>query len=156
MRTLHLTLGLLCALGLAQAQDTDAARRDYESRCARCHGGNATGGESGPNITAQVAARNDTDLAAFLRQGRPASGMPAFDLPAPQMNNLIRYLRTLGDPVPRNAPPAVVRKKIQTTESRALEFYVGDYAYNLALNHVTGIGDVLAEGIAAEASNARR
>jgi alcohol dehydrogenase (cytochrome c) len=129
MRTLHLTLvrlcalglGILCALGLALAQDPDAGRREYETRCARCHGGNATGGESGPNITAQMAARSDGDLSAFLRQGRPASGMPAFDLPAEQMSNLVRYLRTLGDPVPRNAPPAVVRKKVQTTDGLMLE-----------------------------------
>jgi alcohol dehydrogenase (cytochrome c) len=121
MQTLHLTLGILCGLGLALAQDPDAGRREYESRCARCHGGDATGGESGPNITAQVAARNDSDLAAFLRQGRPASGMPAFDLPGPQMNNLMRYLRTLGDPVPRNAAPVVVRKKVQTTDGQTIE-----------------------------------
>ncbi|HUI78548.1 MAG TPA: PQQ-binding-like beta-propeller repeat protein [Bryobacteraceae bacterium] len=121
MRMLYLTLGFFCALGLALAQDTDPGRREYESRCARCHGGNAGGGESGPAIAAPVAARNDSDLAAFLRQGRPASGMPAFDLPAPQMTSLIRYLRTLGDPIPRNAPPAAVRRKVQTTDGQTLE-----------------------------------
>jgi len=116
-----LTLGILCALVPALAQDPDAGRHEYETRCARCHGGNATGGESGPNITAQAAARTDADLAAFLRQGRPASGMPAFDLPAPQMNGLVRYLRTLGDPIPRNAPLAAVRKKVQTADGQTIE-----------------------------------
>ena len=108
----------LFALGVALAQD--AGRRQYETRCARCHGGNATGGESGPGITAQLASRNDGELAAFLRQGRPASGMPAFDLSGPEMTELVAYLRTLASPIPRNAPPAIVRKTVQTTDGQTL------------------------------------
>lgn len=121
MRTLFFTLGMLSIFPPVFAQDPDAGRREYETRCARCHGGNAGGGESGPAITAQIAASNDADLAAFLRQGRPASGMPAFDLTAAPMNGLIRYLRTLGDPIPRNTPPVAVRRKIQTADGQTLE-----------------------------------
>ena len=80
----------------------------------------ATGGEGGPNIQAQIAARNATELAAFLRVGRPASGMPAFDLPAQEMTNLVAYLRTLA-PMSRTAPPAVVRKQFQLTTGANLE-----------------------------------
>ena len=47
-------------------------RRQFESRCARCHGGDATGGESGPDIVTQIAARSEAELAAFIREGRPA------------------------------------------------------------------------------------
>jgi alcohol dehydrogenase (cytochrome c) len=117
------------ALAAAWAQTPDLGRREYESRCARCHGGNAAGGESGPNITAQIAARSDTDLATFLRQGRPASGMPAFDLPAAQMNDLVRYLRTLENPIPREVTRAATRRRIQTTDGQMIE------------------GEVLSEGI---------
>ena len=53
---------------------TDPGRRTYESSCGRCHGGDATGGEAGPNITNQIAARNDEDLQRFLREGRAATG----------------------------------------------------------------------------------
>src|SRR5438105_15857758 len=118
MRTLHFTAGYLMALGVVLAQTPDAGRQQYESRCARCHGGNATGGESGPNITAQIAARNDAELAAFLRQGKPASGMPAFDLTAQEMNPLVQYLRTLASSIPRNAPALAVRRKVQTTDGQ--------------------------------------
>ncbi len=120
MRTLALSAGCVLALGAALAQDADAGRRSYETRCARCHGGNATGGESGPSILAQLAARNDTELTAFLRQGRPANGMPAFDLPAAEMSGLVAFLRTLASPIPRNAPAAPVRKTIQTTDGQTL------------------------------------
>src|SRR5690348_2760868 len=120
MRPLLFSVACFFALGAASAQNPDAGRRAYETRCARCHGGNATGGESGPSIVAQLSARTDTELAAFLRQGRPASGMPAFDLSATEMTGLVAFLRTLASPIPRNAPPAVVRKTVQTTDGQTL------------------------------------
>src|SRR5450631_3205241 len=61
---------------------TNLGKLTYDTRCSRCHGSDATGGESGPNIVAQLGSRNDTDLATFLRAGKPATGMPAFDLAA--------------------------------------------------------------------------
>src|SRR5690242_5758063 len=120
MRMLALPLWCLFALGVALAQNPEAGRRAYETRCARCHGGNAGGGESGPSIVAQVSARSDTELAAFLRQGRPANGMPAFDLAATEMADLVGFLRTLASPIPRDTTPAVVRKTVQTTDGRTL------------------------------------
>src|SRR5271169_6611961 len=101
MRTIPIVILFVGTLALAQ---TDPGRREYETRCARCHGADATGGEGGPNIQAQIAARSATELAAFLRTGRPANGMPAFDLPAQDMTNLVAYLRALA-PISRNAPP---------------------------------------------------
>src|ERR1700733_15231208 len=109
MRISPLAVFFLAALGISFAQ-TDPGRREYEVRCARCHGADATGGEGGPNIQAQIAARSATELAAFLRVGRPASGMPAFDLAAQDMTNLVAHLRALA-PMSRTAAPVVVRKK---------------------------------------------
>src|SRR5271166_2636244 len=77
------------------APQTNPGRLTYDTRCARCHGGAATGGESGPNIVAKLGPRHDPDLATFLRAGKPATGMPAFDLAATEMNGLVQYLRTL-------------------------------------------------------------
>ena len=105
---------------MALAQNPDG-RQQFESRCSRCHGGDATGGETGPNIVAQIDARTEADLAAFLRTGRPSSGMPAFDLPAPMMNALTGYLRTLV-PVSNVRPQRPeVRKTIETTDGQRLE-----------------------------------
>lgn len=120
MRTLSLSVWCVLALGMALAQNPEGGRRAYETRCARCHGGNAAGGESGPSIIAQLSARSDTELAAFLRQGRPANGMPAFELPATEMSELVGFLRTLASPIPRDAAPALVRKTVQTTDGRTL------------------------------------
>ncbi len=119
MRISRIAVVLLATYTFALAQ-SDPGRREYEIRCARCHGADAAGGEGGPNIQAQIAARSATELAAFLRVGRPATGMPAFDLPAQDMTNLVAYLRALA-PMSRNAQPTVVRKRIQLTSGETLE-----------------------------------
>src|SRR5436305_14411646 len=95
-----------CVVTSCAGQTLNTGRQQYETSCARCHGGDATGGESGPNILAQIASRTEVDLTAFLRTGRPAAGMPAFSLGDPQMTALVAYLRTLNS-APRNQAPAV-------------------------------------------------
>src|SRR5271166_3448307 len=89
---------LLVSISIAMAQNTSAGRRQFESRCVSCHGGDANGGEHGPAITSLVWSYDDTDLAKFLRAGRPDAGMPAFKLADNEMRELIRYLRTLERP----------------------------------------------------------
>ena len=121
MRTLFITFScLVTMLTPAAAQDISAGRRDFENRCARCHGADATGGESGPGIVTQIASRSDTELAVFLREGRPAKGMPAFPLANDEMTALVSYARSLA-PMSRNAPPTVVRRKVQTADGKTLE-----------------------------------
>lgn len=117
-RTLFVCSCLLLAAAAASAQTT--GRQTYETRCARCHGGDGTGGESGPNIVQKIDERDDAALAAFLRTGRPASGMPAFDLPPAEMTTLVTYLRTLV-PFSRGARPAIVRRSVRTTDGRTVE-----------------------------------
>lgn len=120
MRTLSLSLLFIAALGIANAQSPDAGRRQFETRCARCHGADATGGESGPGIVEQIASRSEAELAAFIREGRPSKGMPAFALGDREMKELTPYLRSLA-PMSRNAPAAIVTRKVQTTGGQTLE-----------------------------------
>ncbi len=91
---LDMRILLLALVGVVGLSQNEAGKRTYDSSCGRCHGGDATGGETGPNITAQIASRNDEDLQRFLREGRPAAGMPAFaGLAAPDMTALVGHLR---------------------------------------------------------------
>jgi alcohol dehydrogenase (cytochrome c) len=108
---------VVCLAGAAFAQD--AGKAAYDARCSRCHGGDATGGETGPNILSQVGSRNDAELSAFLRTGKPSTGMPAFDLPAAEMNSLVQYLRTLT-PIPRTNTVSPARRTLTTTDGRTL------------------------------------
>jgi alcohol dehydrogenase (cytochrome c) len=96
MRTAAVTVGLvLAASSLASAQAPDAGRVSFETRCAKCHGATGNGGEMGPAIATKLMARDDAQLAAFIRQGVPARGMPPHVIPDPEMAALVRYLRTI-------------------------------------------------------------
>jgi len=65
------------------------------NQCGFCHGSNARGGSSGPDLTRSEVVQNDEggkELAAFLRNGRPDKGMPSFDLPVEQVKDLATFL----------------------------------------------------------------
>src|SRR5436189_5836832 len=101
------------------AQTPDAGRRVFESRCARCHGPEGGGGELGPAIAARVAARSDQELSALIAAGSPGRGMPAFELPPAELNNLVSFLRSLAPPPGRPGIP-VVRKTVTITDGQTL------------------------------------
>lgn len=87
---------LSCALAPGQnssaVQDGQAVfRRD----CAFCHGRDAGGGESGPDLTRSKLVADDVagkTLAPFIREGRPDRGMPAFHLPDQELADVIAYI----------------------------------------------------------------
>ena len=94
-------LAVVALVSAAAAQDP-AGRAIFVSRCAGCHGSDGNGGELGPAITNRVAMRGDQDLAAVIRDGIPAAGMPSSaTLTASESAGLVRFLRTLQ---PRNGP----------------------------------------------------
>lgn len=65
------------------------------NQCGFCHGSNARGGSSGPDLTRSAVVQDDEggkQLAAFLRAGRPDKGMPAFELAADQATDLATFL----------------------------------------------------------------
>jgi len=117
---MHVAPGVVAFLtlaGSAAAQSPEAGRRHFDNFCARCHGGDGNGGELGPGIVTRLAARDDEGLAALVREGLPAAGMPGFPVPHPQMGDLIAYLRTLR-PRGGSAPARIV---VTTTDGRRLE-----------------------------------
>jgi cytochrome c oxidase cbb3-type subunit III len=73
----------------------------FGSQCGFCHGKDAAGGETGPDLTrAELVAQDSRGdkLAPVIRAGRPNSGMPAFpDLPQSEMNAVVAYLHTQMD-----------------------------------------------------------
>src|ERR1041384_2147129 len=85
---------VLVAAALLRAQDgrfdqaaVDRGKELLVGQCGFCHGSNARGGSSGPDLTRSELVQSDEggkELAAFLRNGRPDKGMPAFELTAPQ------------------------------------------------------------------------
>jgi len=68
--------------------------------CGFCHGTNARGGASGPDLLRSELVLDDVDgqqLGEFLRVGRPDAGMPAFDLPDGQITDIAAFLHAEVD-----------------------------------------------------------
>ncbi len=98
------------------AQTIDPGRQAFEARCARCHGGDGTGGPMGPSIAERLATRDDTQLATIVRQGFPDGGMPAQPIADPEMSALVKFLRTL-----QRQPPGSTIKSFLTVDGTRLE-----------------------------------
>ena len=97
-------LMLTAALTVLQQQaltpqaDEAAVERGQQlmtSECGFCHGSNARGGSSGPDLTRSELVQTDENgkqLGDFLRVGRPDKGMPRFDLTSAQISDLAAFL----------------------------------------------------------------
>jgi cytochrome c oxidase cbb3-type subunit III len=72
----------------------------FASQCGFCHGRDSTGGESGPDLTRSTMVAEDMrgdKLLPFLRVGRPDKGMPAYDLPADELNQMVAFIHSQMD-----------------------------------------------------------
>src|SRR5213593_1250974 len=95
-----LVTALFVTAQLPQSSDPEIiamGRKQFEARCAGCHGGDGAGGERGPGIVGSGRARNRSprDLEDLIRKGIPAAGMPGFALPEAQLQALITFVRSL-------------------------------------------------------------
>jgi cytochrome c oxidase cbb3-type subunit 3 len=69
----------------------------FRADCSFCHGRDAGGGESGPDLTRSklVAADVDGDkIGPVIRNGRPDKGMPPFDRSDDQIFSLVAFIHT--------------------------------------------------------------
>lgn len=69
----------------------------FVATCGFCHGSNARGGESGPDLLRSVLVLDDEggkQLGDFLRVGRPGNGMPVFQLPAEAVGDIATFLHS--------------------------------------------------------------
>jgi cytochrome c oxidase cbb3-type subunit 3 len=68
----------------------------FGSQCGFCHGKDAAGGESGPDLTRSDLVAQDTHgnkLGPMIRAGRPNAGMPAFNnLGEEELNVIVAFL----------------------------------------------------------------
>ena len=72
----------------------------FRQDCSFCHGREATGGESGPDLTRSKLVAADVGgekIAAVVRNGRPDKGMPPFDRTDQQIASLVAFIHTQRD-----------------------------------------------------------
>jgi len=69
----------------------------FRQDCSFCHGRDAAGGESGPDLTRSKLVSNDVNgekIALVVRSGVPDKGMPAFDRTDQQIASLAAFIHT--------------------------------------------------------------
>lgn len=69
----------------------------FRQNCSFCHGRNAGGGESGPDLTRSKLVTEDVGgdkIGAVVRSGRPDKGMPHFDFSDQQIAGLTAFIHT--------------------------------------------------------------
>jgi cytochrome c oxidase cbb3-type subunit III len=81
-------------------EQVEAGRTRFASQCGFCHGRDAAGGESGPDLTRStlVAADNRGDrIGPVVRTGRTDKGMPAFSFPDADLASIVAFVHEQKD-----------------------------------------------------------
>lgn len=72
----------------------------FIQNCAFCHGKDAGGGESGPDLTRSKLVQGDKDgeaIGAVVRNGRQEKGMPRFNLSDSEVLSLVAFVHSQQD-----------------------------------------------------------
>jgi alcohol dehydrogenase (cytochrome c) len=92
--------------GRAQAADgstdpVEAGRARFNVRCAGCHGQDGLGGERAPAIEngSRLGLNNDKALRNLIGHGIADRGMPAFNLPADELNQIAAFALSRMQPL---------------------------------------------------------
>src|SRR3954471_17190417 len=67
----------------------------FKSNCSFCHGSDARGGETGPNLVRDVIVLRDQNgevITPIVQNGIPARGMPKFTLSASEISDIAAWL----------------------------------------------------------------
>jgi PQQ-dependent dehydrogenase (methanol/ethanol family) len=89
------------------ADSLAAGRQRFEVRCGGCHGADGMGGERAPAIGSVDRGRLGSDDAVrrLIHNGIPDAGMPAFDLPEPELSQIAAFVRSRVTPARESLPP---------------------------------------------------
>jgi YD repeat-containing protein len=77
------------------AATLEQGKKVYTANCAFCHGGNAKGGETGPDLLRSLTVLHDENgelISQVVLNGRPDKGMPKFNLPPDQVADIAAFL----------------------------------------------------------------
>ena len=85
----------------AYSKETIAAGQTlFVQQCGFCHGRDASGGESGPDLTKSQVVRTDKageNIGQVVHNGRPDKGMPSFSLPDNEVTSLVAFIHNQQD-----------------------------------------------------------
>ena len=99
----------LLILNASQAQPAanlvEAGRDRFNIRCAGCHGQDGLGGERAPSIAngSRLGLDNDKALRNLIQHGIADKGMPAFSVPAAELDQLAAFALSRMQPLAKTA-----------------------------------------------------
>jgi cytochrome c oxidase cbb3-type subunit 3 len=79
------------------AAAVERGQKIFVGNCGFCHGTTAQGGDTGPDLVRSPLALDDEHgdkIGPVIEQGRPGKGMPAFHLPADEIQDIAAFLRS--------------------------------------------------------------
>ena len=82
--------------GAALTGEAAAGNALFQQNCAFCHGRDAMGGETGPDLTQSKLVHDDKDgsaISAVIHNGRIEKKMPAFQFSQPELMTLVSFIR---------------------------------------------------------------
>ena len=83
-----------------QAESSDLVANGgalFQQNCAFCHGRDAAGGETGPDLTRSKLVSQDIGgdkISEVVHNGRPEKGMPRFSLSDPEIAGLVAFVHS--------------------------------------------------------------
>ena len=75
--------------------EEQAGQTLFAAQCAFCHGRDAAGGETGPDLTSSELVEKDVggnEIGPVVRAGRLDKGMPSFNLPDTDLDAIVAFL----------------------------------------------------------------
>jgi cytochrome c oxidase cbb3-type subunit III len=78
------------------AAQVERGRIQFQKTCGFCHGPDANGASTGPNLMRSASVRHDAkgdQIGPVIRNGFPDKGMPAFQLSNDQIMDIVAFLR---------------------------------------------------------------
>src|SRR5579871_3076250 len=82
------------------AEQIRAGEVQFGAQCGFCHGKDAAGGESGPDLTRSEIVAQDVrgdKIGPLVRAGRSDAGMPAFTLSDEELNSIVAFVHNQMD-----------------------------------------------------------
>ena len=114
----------------------------FEANCSFCHGSDARGGETGPNLVRAQVVLDDQKgelIAPIVRNGFPDKGMPKFDLSMPDIASIAAFLH--AQPLANRGAPS--KLDILVGNAKAGQAYFDQHCTSChsVTSDLAGIGD---------------
>jgi cytochrome c oxidase cbb3-type subunit III len=110
----------------------DRGQKLFVTNCAFCHGTNAKGGATGPDLVRSVLVLHDegtgNNIGPVILNGRPAKGMPKFDFTEAQIKDIAAFLRSRNQAAANRMDYKIL--DINTGDAKAGEAYFNAHCAN--------------------------